>query len=874
MTRDPLKDLTPERWQQIQPILDQALELPAAERAAYLDEACGDDADLRTLVESLVAADEEEGGVLDRDSPMLLEDLVAQVAEDATLTGDRSDFEATSGRTLRDMLMQLHGSSESDVYDPSSSTTILFPGMEAHKEGSKVGHYRIVRRIGEGGMGVVYEAEQQDPRRRVAVKVLRGGAEANRKRIRMFRREAQALGRLDHTGIARVHEAGVTKGGEHFFAMELVEGPTLSEWLNERSAVESRAELEERLELFRGIVQPVSYAHQRGVIHRDIKPSNIVVAAEGVKVLDFGLARIVDGDMGKTTLRTSAAEIQGTLPYMSPEQVRGENDEIDVRSDVYSLGVLLYELLSCARPLDLKSKSLPEMARAICEQPPAPLDARAVDDDVRTIVAKALRKDPAERYQSAAALLEDIDRFLTNQPILARPPSSLYELRKLVQRHRGTFTLALASAVLVVGLALAAAFQSVTASRERDRANREAAASEQVSRFLIELFEKSDPNEADGGELTARDLLDQGKVRIEQELSDQPLVRARLLATMGASYRALGDFDSAEAEIREALRIRQELLPEGHPDIGESLTDVAGMHRVRHDYAKAAEIYEQALPILEAAYGPDDVRLGPAINGLAIAKRHLEQRDEAEALYERVLEIRERELGPMHPDVAETLGNLAVLVGVSGDRERARGLHERALAIREEYYGPNHPRVAASLHNLGTFLAKGDDDAAGEEMYRRAMEIREKTLGPNHPELGLSVTNLAINLNKQGRYRDSLPVIERALRIWRNSLGEGNPRYAWAVLQRGVSRMELGELEPALTDFETSLAVREHSFGPKHSSTAWTYWYIGELHRRAGRTDEAIRAHRRAYEIREERLPEDEDEFADSKEALEQLGAL
>lgn len=468
-----------------------------------------------------------------------------------------------------------------------------------------IGDYRIIRKIGEGGMGIVYEAEQQNPRRAVALKVIRGGFHADEYHIKLFEREIQALARLKHPGIADIYESGRSDEGQIFFAMELVRGTSLLEFVRRRKFSQDNLpfNVEEQLELFRKICEVVSYAHQRGVIHRDLKPDNILVTDEsegqsgsgsmttkvGVKILDFGLARITDPDVVGTDQLSKAGQIKGTLQYMSPEQVLGKPDEIDVRSDVYSLGVILYEMLTDQLPYDVSQVLIPEAVRIIIEQQPKTPSivwnethgegrkrSGKIDKDVETIVLKALEKDPERRYQSVQAMSDDIERFLTNKPILARPASAFYQFRKLVARHKAAFASVAIIFLMLLGFAVVMAAQSARLARERDRAVKaEQIAEEQKndaerSRQAEQkqrLIAEENLNRAEEQQIIAEKekALAEKAQKAEQEqrlIAEQSLMRAREEQIRAEEQTALAEKQEAIAQEQKTLAEKRQIETE------------------------------------------------------------------------------------------------------------------------------------------------------------------------------------------------------------------------------------------------------------------------------------------------------------------------
>src|SRR5262249_16991760 len=583
--------MTPERWRRIERLYHAALERDTDERAAFLADACAGDEALRGEVESLLRCDVraenfieapalEVAARLRAEEQMRSKQARGQAAEMADTAPDLSVGPAPPGSGLL-------------------STTPIF-----------IGDYRLLRKLGEGGMGVVYEAEQQNPRRLVGLKIIRGGRLVDEYQVKLFKREAQALARLKHPGIAAIYEAGRADDGRHYFVMELVRGIPLLDYVKGRrlTGAQAPSNIRRRLGLFLTICEAISYAHQRGVINRDLKPANILVPEEsegqsldgpsvsrvGVKVLDFGLARIMDEDGAGASGLSQAGQVKGTLPYMSPEQVRGDTNQIDVRADVYALGVILYELLAERLPYDLEHVMLPQAIRIICEEAPKPMilalgesrdrvsrKTARIDRDVETIALKALEKDPERRYRSAAAMAEDVTRYLTNQPIQARPPSALYQLRKLVARHKAPFASLAAGFTMLLGFAIPMAMQSTRIARERDKA---------VAAERVAAEQRDAAEQARNAEREQRAAAEQSR-NAEQE------------------QRLLAEANLKSAEAQRALAVEQRLRAEQQELSNRRLLYAAHMNLAvqawgGRDMGRMQELVESHIP----KYGEQDMR--------------------------------------------------------------------------------------------------------------------------------------------------------------------------------------------------------------------------------------------------------------------------
>ncbi len=679
----------------------------------------------------------------------------------------------------------------------------------------RIGPYRILSLLGSGGMGSVFLAEQTEPlQRRVALKIMRSRFLDSEGRIR-FEAERHAMARLQHPNVAQIFEADATEEGHPYFAMEYVAGDTITEYCDAK-----RLSIDDRLELFRDVCAGVQHAHQKGLIHRDLKPSNILVAEtdEGPvpKIIDFGIAKALDDPLVESAEFTGDRLI-GTPAYLPPEAVATEGGKVDVdtRSDVYALGVMLYELLVGSRPFDDSSGNLFEVLRRITtSQAPEPsrrwsqLDVstrsavaeqrkidtttlrRSLRGDLDWIVSKAIAKDREQRYGSAADLAADLRRHLRHEPVEASPPSTVYRLKKFVRRRLG----AVVSALLVV-LALAAGL--VARTLEARRANREAAAAvaarqetetalakaeqarretAEVADFLAGIFQLSDPGEAKGSSVTARELLDAAAGEMRGfGFTDQPLARARFMQSIADIYRKLGLYDTAQEFFEEAIQIRRQHLPADHPDVAESLNGLAILHANLGRFEEAEPLLREALEIREQALGARDLKVAMSLNNLANLYTELERNEEAEPLFVRSLAIVERHDHLPSPDLLVGLINLATLYLDQQRYEEAEPLLRTFIDRQRAAFGDLHPHVAIALLNLAELRAQLDATAEAETLYRDALAILEEVFGPEHPYVAYCLSQIAGLYAGQGRTAEAEALYRRALAIQEAKLPADHP---------------------------------------------------------------------------------------------------
>ena len=737
-----------------------------------------------------------------------------------------------------------------------------------------IGPYHLLEKIGEGGMGEVWVAEQHKPiRRRVALKLIKAGMDT-RQVIARFESERQALALMDHPAIAKVFDAGETEQGHPYFVMEYVQGIPITAYCDQ-----NRLTTKERLELFRHICEGVQHAHQKAIIHRDLKPSNILVTmqdgAPAPKIIDFGVAKATAQSLTERTMYTELGVLIGTPEYMSPEQAEMSGQNVDTRTDVYSLGAILYELLVGALPFDpkeLRKAGYDEIRRRIREVDPPrpstklstmgeasatqaqnrrterPVLIRQIRGDLDWITMKALEKDRTRRYGSPSDMAADVDRYLHNQPVVARPPSTVYKAGKFVRRHRFGVGVASAVALLLVVFSITTALQARRIARERDRANQEAEASRRVSDFLTGLFKVSNPSEARGNSVTAREILDKGADKIASELQGQPLIQARLMSTMGTVYDSLGLFNSAQALLEKALETRTKALGPDHPDVAGALGQLGTVMWHKGDFAKANELMQKALAINEKSFGPESKDVADNLHNLGNLYWRQGKFDEARAVLERGLAIREKLFGPDHADVAATLNSLGAIAYKDGDLKKAGEIWERTLAIREKTLGPDHPNLAQTLNNLAIVYNYSGEPKRAVPLLQRVVQIQEKVLGPKHPDLASVLMNLGDAVSRTGSISEAKPYYARAVSIMEEASPD-NPELGRFLDRLGFCLAEENDLKGAEGLYRRSLALRQKALGPKNPEVGESLAGLAGCAKRGGRFKDAEDLYERALAL-------------------------
>lgn len=817
--------MTPEKWKLVKDIFTAAVELPTDDRASFvITRAEGDDA------------------VLDQVTALL-----------------RSDKQA-----------------ENFIEEPAVDISSLLTD-KSEMVGKMIGPYLIEGEVGRGGMGAVYRAVRSDEHfeKRVALKLIKRGFDTD-DIVKRFRHERQILAALDHPNITRLLDGGATENGLPYLVMDYVEGLPIA-----RYCAEKQLTVQDRLGLFLQVCSAVTYAHQNLVIHRDIKPSNIIVTADGIpKLLDFGIAKLTAPDSSET-LGRSVTQMM-TPEYASPEQVLGL--PVSTAADIYSLGVVLYELLTGVRPFRLKTTNPLEVSKIITgstplrpslavtqlrlrrtiELSPAILSSQ-LRGDLDNIILMAIRKEPERRYSSVEQFAADIQRHLKGMPVIARHDTLGYRTTKFVQRH----TAGVAAGTGLV-IALAAGFastrrQAKIAQRQRDKA-------EKINHFLQKMLASADPR-AEGREVKVTEVLRMAAQSLESDFYGQPEIRADLDNTLGLTYLSLGQFDPAEKHLLRSMETRLGVFPRRSIEVATGLHNYGKLLVGKGDLDEAERLYGEALTIVRELLPRDDIRIAKILEDNAYLVGLKGRYEESIDLYEEELWILRRARGETDPEVARTMGKLGNVMTVMDNREAAEPLHRKALNILLTVHGPEHPDTASATYSLvGTIYRKNPEEA--EKLSRDSLEVCRKVFGEHHDDTVWALYNLAYVLIHRERYAEAEEYLREALSGRGTYLPDKHPVIGSALLLLGRTLMAQGEFVQARSAFEESLELRAATLPASHWLLATTMTFLGECFVHLGQRERGLRLMRQNCELLESKLGRGHEQTRLACERLEKVERL
>ena len=741
--------------------------------------------------------------------------------------------------------------------DASAAAAMPIPDL------GSVGRYRLLNKLGEGGMGQVWLAEQTAPfRRRVALKVIKSGR-FDATALQRFEVERQSLAMMDHFAIAKVFDADCTPEGQPYFVMEYVPGLPITKYCDGK-----RLTVRERLELLVKVCEGVQHAHQKAVIHRDLKPSNILVGEVDGKpmprIIDFGIAKAISKQPDENL--TQAGWLVGTPGYMSPEQADPSVLDVDTRTDVYSLGVILYELLTGVVPFDPKqwrTKPLDEVLRQLREEEPSPPSKTASNEqqismaaaqdrqlqreqlahllkgDLDSITAKAIDKDRTRRYGTPSELAADICRYLNHEPVAARPASTGYRLQRYVRRHRMGVTVAAGLVFLLASFVGMQAVQLRRIRRERDRANR-------ITDFMTNMFKVSDPSEARGNSITAREILDKASKDIDTGLARDPDLNAQMTSTMAGVYKNLGLYPRARSLLERAIEIQRHIFGPEDPNTLRSLSTLGYILEEEGHYVEAEKLERQALDAQRRVLGPEHSDTLTSMNNLS---RILDQEGryaEAEKLERQTLEIQRRKFGRDHSDTVRAMNNLAITLYNEGHFAEAEKLDREMLDIRKRVFGPEHPDTLRMMTNLAAALYSEGQVGQAEKLERQTLEIERRILGPEHPDTVRTMNNLSNALLDERHYPEAEDLARQTLDIRRRTLGPDSPETLTYLENLAIKVSYNNRYPEADKLFREAIERAAKSPEPSVLSDAWYAFGCGAAI--SGHHDEALQYLRQAID--------------------------